>query len=53
MTHNARILKFKLRNPEAVIVTRYYRPKIYKAKKHDLRAADQKQQVNDYMRGLD
>ena len=42
----------KTRNPEKVVMDKYYPPKVYRSRKRALGAKEAQQEIKDYMRGL-
>tara|TARA_R110000824_G_scaffold4045_1_gene19234 strand:- start:2134 stop:2310 length:177 start_codon:yes stop_codon:yes gene_type:complete len=46
-------LVVKRRNPEKVLMDKFYTPKKFKSRKHDLNARDADQAIKDYMRGIE
>ena len=45
-------LTVKRRNPEKVVMDRFYKPAAFKSRKRDLDAKDAQKQIKDYMRGV-
>ena len=46
-----KIKVFKKRNPEKVVMDRYYHPKVFRSKRISLRAKDADQQIKDFYMG--
>ena len=48
-----KVNEFKARNPEKIIMDRYYRPKTFKSKKISLKVDDIDQELKDFFNGKD
>jgi hypothetical protein len=51
ITKKKKLNGWKVRNPEKVVLDKYYHPKVFKSKKIGLRAKEADQELKDYLEG--
>lgn len=49
--HRAKSKRIKKRNPEKVVMDRYYHPKVFRRSKRTLEAQEIDREITDYLKG--